>query len=192
MLEIQVDTEGQITPVTRDFWDDLVTLADPHIRAGVGASACWCEEYEDCVQEVWVEVLQRIYLVDPDPMQGSLAGWLSKIARRTASRFLRRRAREVQFQGRPLPAGAQVPDPHCMDPAIEFFMGEEKAALAESVELLRTVESENAYRLVNQYLNEPSALACLPLRIDLGTGRFWHLWRKTRKFLQKRLAPFEQ
>ena len=89
-------------------------------------------------------------------------------------------------------AGAQVPDPHSMDPAIEFSMGEEKTALSEPVELLRAVESENAYRLVNQYLSDSSALEFLPLRIDLGAGRFWHLWRKTKKFLQKRLAPFEE
>ena len=192
MLEIQVNTEGQITPVTRDFWDDLVTLADPHIRAGVGASACWCEEYEDCVQEAWVEVLRKIHLVDPDPMRGSLAGWLRAIARRTASRFLRRRARTSQMQGLPLASGAQVPDPNHVDPAIEFSMWEEMATIAVSVELLRAVEGENAYRLVNEYLTEPSALACLPLRYDLGAGKFWHLWRKTKSFLQKRLAKFEE
>jgi DNA-directed RNA polymerase specialized sigma24 family protein len=192
MLETQMDTQGGSTPLTSSFWDEFVTLADPHIRAGVSSRSYSCEEYEDCVQEAWVEVLRRIHLVDPDPERGSLACWLRAIARRTSSRFLRRRIRATRMQGSRLPSGAQVPDPHLVDPAIASAAVEETVALAVSLELLRDVEGEDAYRLVNQYLTESTALASLPLRIDLGAGRFWHLWRKTKRFLQKRLAPFEE
>jgi DNA-directed RNA polymerase specialized sigma24 family protein len=137
-----------------------------------------------------VPIIRFHSLVDSDPERGSLACWLRAIARRTSNRFLRRRVRATRMQGSRLPSGAQVPDPHLVDPAIASAAGEETVALAVSLEPLRDVEGEDAYRLVNQYLAESSGLAGLPLRIDLGAGKFWHLWRKTKRFLQERLAPF--
>ena len=192
MMGTRVDTEGRVASLSKGAWNDLLTLAEPHIRAGIHASGCPISEVDDCHQEAWLAVLGKIHLVDPDPERGSLACWLRAIAHRTASRFLRRRAHNVRMRTQPLLSSAQLPDPHPVDPAAVLGAGEETTALATSVESLRVNVGEDAYRLVNEYLVDSSPLSSLPLRIDLGAGRFWHLWRKTKRFLRKRLAPPEQ
>ncbi len=192
VLVIRADTNGRVTTLPSGVWKDLLTLAEPHIRVGIYSSGCPISEYEDCYQEAWLAILGKIHLVDPDPDRGSLGCWLRAIARRTASRFLRRRNRNARIQGQSSLSSAQIPDPHLVDPASQYVTVEAATALAVSLELLRTHVGEDAYRLVNQYLADPSGLTGLPLRTDLGAGRFWHLWRKTKKFLRAQLVSPEK
>ena len=185
----RLDTAGPVTSRPAELWNDLVTLADPHIRAAVAGCGCPRAEYEDCVQEAWGEILGCIHLVDPASERGSLAGWLRTIARRTAFRMLRRRIRNFRVQTLPMASFACLPDRHQADPATEYDAREAATALVTAVDMLRVNVGEDAHQLVLHYLVDPSALTRLSLRDDLTAGRFWHLWRKAKTFLRTRLEP---
>lgn len=189
MTIIEADTAGRVTAVPDELWSRVVALADPHIRRVVGGSACPSSELDDCVQEVWAQIVSRILRVDAAPPAGSFAGWLHAVARRTALRFSPHRGRTARVQTLPMVSAADLPDTHESDPASNYAAREAARDLASAVGLLRANVGEQADQLVQYYLAEPSSLTRVSHHFDLTAGRFWHLWRKTKAFLRMYLEP---
>jgi RNA polymerase sigma factor (sigma-70 family) len=192
----RADTYGCVSRPPSAIWNDLVALADPHIRAEVGTCAVTRGQMEECVQEAWVEVVASLPSVDPAPARGSLVAWLRTIARRSACRFLRRQARtrtpaELPPAGIPWLRRACRPDPGQPDPAEQLAAIETELALARAVDSLPHALGADAHRLVRTYLHTHLNLTHLAAHLHLAPGRFWHLWRRSKTHLRSCLKPLE-
>jgi len=73
-------------------WQRFFAAYDPFIRRLVRASHIPHAEIDDCVQDVWLELIRKLSSFDYDPSRGPFAAWLTTLVRHKIARKLRHRA----------------------------------------------------------------------------------------------------
>jgi RNA polymerase sigma-70 factor (ECF subfamily) len=97
------------SPALMEAWDRFYWAYQPRIRALLGKWRLPAVDREDCLQEVWVEVVAHLGRFQHDPRRGRLSTWLTTLTRNKAVDSIRRRNRHPS---QPLEAHAGgLPDP---------------------------------------------------------------------------------
>jgi RNA polymerase sigma factor (sigma-70 family) len=76
---------------THQSWDDFYAEYAPYVRRMVRSWNMSAADEDDCVQEIWMEIISKLTSLDYDPRRGHLRGWLFLLVRRKMIRHLRRR-----------------------------------------------------------------------------------------------------
>lgn len=182
---IRADTLGHREPLEQAAWADFFALATPRVQAVIVAAGVRPADRDDCLQEVWMELMRGTTRIDPSLRRGSLQGLLSVIARRTAWRHQRRLQRQLPSDPPPSSSLLLGSGP---DPAELCQRREESAILARCVAALRVQVGPEARVLVERYLADDAPLETLAADLDLTPGQLWHRWRKTLQYLRKQLT----
>ncbi len=79
-----------------DAWSDFVRRYDPDVRRFVRSFALDIETLEDLMQQIWIEVAQRIKTYTYDPSK-TFRGWLRRVCHSRAIDLIRQRRPGVEF-----------------------------------------------------------------------------------------------
>ncbi|HET8940336.1 MAG TPA: sigma-70 family RNA polymerase sigma factor [Polyangiales bacterium] len=131
-----------------DAFDALYVRYAPYVTA-IGARLLGqCEEVEDLVQDVFVEVLRGLgQLREP----AAFKGWLAQIAIRGATRRLRKRKLRWAFMGARVPEQREFLSPHTATPeqrtlGVQLYkLLEALPAKSRVIWILRHIEGEPLY-----------------------------------------------
>jgi len=125
-------------------WDAFFARYDPRIRRMVRAWHLPEADADDCVQEIWAELLEKLGAFRYDPRRGRLEAWLATLVRRKVSRLVRRRARGVVLLADPSfsPGSADA------DPAVAAERRESRRLVRRALAVLRRTVSAENYRIV--------------------------------------------
>ena len=80
-------------PRDTDAWDEFFAIYDAMIRRFAGAAGFRGHELDECVQEVWIAVLEHLETFEIDPERGRFRTWLYQVVRSKATDLLRRKNR---------------------------------------------------------------------------------------------------
>jgi RNA polymerase sigma factor (sigma-70 family) len=80
-------------PALAEAWDHFYDIYTPRIRWFLSRSGLSEADREDCLQDVWSEVVTHLADLRYDPGRGRLSTWLLTVARNRALNMLRRRRR---------------------------------------------------------------------------------------------------
>ena len=75
-------------------WNDFYRVYDDLIRRFVSAQGVATSDVDDCVQEVWSEVVTRLARFDRRPDRPGLRSWLYKLVRSKSADVYRSRQRQ--------------------------------------------------------------------------------------------------
>ena len=95
-------------PTLAQAWDHFYDAYTPRIRGFLRRSGLPEADREDCLQEVWSEVVAHLADLRYDPRRGRLSTWLITVARHRALNMLRRRR---SMSAGLIEAGAALVDP---------------------------------------------------------------------------------
>jgi RNA polymerase sigma factor (sigma-70 family) len=171
-------------------WDDFYRVYDGLIRRFVLAQGLRGADVDDCVQEVWVEVVSRLEAYEHDPDRPGLRAWLSTIVRNRATDQIRRRARRPAQSLEELREAGREPGTAEADPAHLFECAWERLLLATLVSELRREVSDTNYRLLCLRLLEGRAVADVAAALGLAPEQAWYRQYRLLKKLQVRLALY--
>jgi RNA polymerase sigma-70 factor (ECF subfamily) len=79
-----------------DAWNQFYDFCNPMIARAVGVHRLSEADRNDCVQEVWGEIIARLVHFQYDPARGRLRTWISTLMRNKVVDLIRRRARQRQ------------------------------------------------------------------------------------------------
>jgi len=89
------------SPVLVEAWEQFYRSYEPRLRAFLEKCRLADADLEDCLQDVWVEVVAHLGHFQHDPRRGRLSTWLTTLARNKAVDSIRRRSRHsMQSLGR--------------------------------------------------------------------------------------------
>ncbi len=81
------------SPILVEAWERFYRSHEPRLRALLEKWRLSDADREDCLQEVWVEVVAHLGHFQHDPRRGRLSTWLTTLARNKAADSIRRRTR---------------------------------------------------------------------------------------------------
>jgi RNA polymerase sigma-70 factor, ECF subfamily len=172
-------------------WEGFYGFYAPRIRAFLKR---WClseADRNDCLQDVWHEVVVRFVRFRHDPRRAQFSTWLMTLARNKAVDAIRRRNRHVlESLGGDAATAAQDPGP---DPAAQYERGRVLAQVRGVLAELSRQVSPTSYRVVYLRWIEgrpaaevAAALALTPEQVRFRTCR---LKRKVRELLERAGDP---
>jgi RNA polymerase sigma factor (sigma-70 family) len=82
---------GEDNPHLCQAWQRFYALFSPLIRRIVRSSRIPLADLDDCVQEVWLELVRKLPSFDYQPLQAPFGAWLSTLVRRKVTHWLRQR-----------------------------------------------------------------------------------------------------
>ncbi len=176
-----VDPPGPLV----DAWDGFYRLYTPRIWAFLTRSGLQAADREDCLQDVWKEVVARLDHLPYEPKGGRLSSWLMTVARNRAVNSIRR--------GRHVWVGldeAKVPAPdRGPDPAAEIERRADRARVRSVLVQLSERVSELSYRVLYQRGIEGRSCTevadALRLTHDQVRFRFHRMKRKFRELFER-------
>ena len=100
-------------PRDTDAWDEFFAIYDAMIRRFAGAAGFRGHELDECVQEVWIAILEHLETFEIDPERGRFRTWLYQVVRSKATDLLRRKNRQANVslstRGELVDATSQAP-----------------------------------------------------------------------------------
>ena len=177
-------------------WDEFYRVYSELVRRFVGSQGLHGADADDCVQEVWSEVVVRLTDFERPPGRPGLRAWLYTIVRSRAVDVLRRNTREsggemVRKPG--LTDSATLPS-EPVDPewsTSDSYDREWKTALVRTLvaELQREVSERNA-RLLEMRLVEGRGVTAVAAALGLTPEQVWYRQHRLLKKLRARAALF--
>ena len=135
--------------VERDAWQRFYNQHDPFIRRVVCTSLrkqTSDADADDCVQEVWAELVTKLAATSYDPRRGRFGSWLFSFVRRKVIRFLRRKSRHPA-QSLADPAAALAGRDG--DPQTAYQRQEDRQLVHRMLAVLRGRVSDINYRILH-------------------------------------------
>jgi len=168
----------------RGSWEIFYEQYDPVIRRVVRSWRLSEADADDCVQEVWAELIAKLGDLGYDPQKGRFRSWLFTFARRKVSRFLRRKRRVL---AQPLADPAKVAD-RDGDPTIASQRREAGEAVHRMLSALRGQVSDINYRVLHLRWIDGRSSTEIAAQVDMTQDQVrWRLQRMQRK-LRKLIA----
>jgi RNA polymerase sigma-70 factor (ECF subfamily) len=128
-----------------EAWERFFQACDPLVRRFARACRVPRADLDDCVQEVWAELVRRLRSLRYDPRRGRFRTWLYTIVHSKATDLLRRRLRHPTES---LGARAGALGSREGDPAAEGERRGQREAVQRVLAELRRGVSERSYRVL--------------------------------------------
>jgi RNA polymerase sigma-70 factor (ECF subfamily) len=170
---------------SRQCWEAFYARYDPLVRRTVEAWRMPRADAEDCIQEIWTEIVGKLSKLDFDPRRGRLRSWLYTLVRRKMIRHLRRRKRE---------APRSTTDPATLDggpgadPSLVCLRRENRELVHRTLEELRRRVSEQNYRVVHLRWIDGRGAAEIAGEVDLTQEQVRYRLRRMKRKLRGLLA----
>jgi RNA polymerase sigma factor (sigma-70 family) len=166
----------------REAWQRFYDQYDAFIRRVVCSSLgkhAFDADADDCVQEVWAELVTKLARASYDPRRGRFAAWLFSFARRKAIRFLRRKARHAT---RSLADPAATLAGRDGDPQAHCERQENRDLVHRMLAQLRGRVSETNYRILHLRWMEGRTSAEIAAAVNVSQDQVrYRLGRMKRK-----------
>ena len=177
-----------------EAWEEFYRVYDGLIRRFMIARGVSGTDVDDCVQEVWMEVVARLTAFNRPPNRPGLRSWLYKLVRAKASDLFRRKCRwSTESLER---AGRERSEPSA-DPAASFEKEWEHALLESVLAEVQQEVSEINHRVLrmrlvdNRSVNDvASSLGLSPEQVRSRSHRMMKKLRSYRsRFTGKSISP---
>jgi RNA polymerase sigma-70 factor (ECF subfamily) len=175
-------------------WDQFYHVYSELVRRFVGSRGLHGADADDCVQEVWSDVIVRLTEFQRPEGRPGLRAWLYTIVRSRAIDVLRRNARESPGEMTRGPSDSATAAAEPVDPewsTSSAYEREWKTALVRTLaeELKREVSERNA-RLLQMRLVEGRDVATVAAALGLTPEQVWYRQHRLLKKLRARAAVF--
>lgn len=171
-------------------WERFYSRCSPIVHGIVGTWHMPLDDTDDCVQEIWGEIIEKLPSFNCDPRLGGFQGWLSLVVRRKIIHFNRRKAgkRFSNIDDVEMPLVSREPDP-----ADACLSREKRQHVRQMLAALGETQSESSYqvlyhRSIND-LNVKGIANLLHLTPEQVRARYHRMKQKARKFLR---SQFDQ
>jgi len=173
-----------------EAWERFFAMFDPLVRATVLGCCVSPDELEDCVQEAWIEIAQKLPALRFDTGRGRLQGWLYLLVRRRTLKCQRR----LDRADRNLPvAETSVDAVVCFrfrEPPTACRQQEAREQLHAALAEFRERVSPTTYRVLQLVSLENRTVAETGRRLGLTPSQVWtrhhRAKAKLRQFLEQR------
>jgi RNA polymerase sigma factor (sigma-70 family) len=161
-------------------WERFYRQYDPLIRRVVRSWRLSDADTDDCIQEVWSELITKLAEVDYNPRRGRFGSWLFTFVRRKVIRFIRRKTRH---SCRSLADCAAMVVGHDDDPLTACQRQEDRQLVRRMLAVLRTRVSDTNYRVLHLRWIDGRSNAEIAALVNLTQDQVrYHLKRMKRKF----------
>ena len=171
-------------------WERFYSRCSPIVHRIVANWRMPIHDTDDCVQEVWGEIIEKLPSFNCDPRLGGFQGWLSLVVRRKTIHFNRRKAgkRFNNIDDVEMPLISREPDP-----ADACLSREKRRHVRQMLSALGKTQSESSYqvlyhRSIND-LNVKGIANLLDLTPEQVRARYHRMKQKARQFLR---SQFDQ
>ncbi len=154
-------------PALAEAWDCFYQTYSPLIRRFSLACGVSRTDLDDCVQEVWNEIVQRLPEFCYDPRRGRFRTWLYALVRSKAVDLIRVRTRHPTV-GLPGEAELRGPDP---DPAAQYECHCQQEAVRRALVVLRRRVSQQSYDVLHMYWIEGCSVPEIAAALGLTAGQ---------------------
>ena len=148
-------------------WEQFYGLCHEWIRRFVISLRVRLDEVEECVQDVWLALMERLKAWRYDPARGRFRTWLYRIVVHKTTDSLRRRRRHI---AQPLSVtdrhGAAIPSP-ISDPLSDCECRSDRETVHAVLVLLREQVSPLSYRIFHLRRVEERSVADVAALADL-------------------------
>lgn len=169
-------------------WERFYSLCDRFIRTISAAQGVPAADLDDCAQEVWASLVQRLQTLQFDPERGKFHTWLFAIVRNTVvdswRRESRRRTVDITMHSSVLSADDGA------DPAVQFERDDEKYAVDQAMAALKNGVSEVNYELAQMRWREERSVSETAEALNLTTRQVWFRQHRMKKQLACFLKDF--
>lgn len=149
--------------VLAQAWDEFYRIYNSVMRRFAAAQGVRGAEIDDCLQEVWMEVVVRLDGFDHPRNRPGLRAWLYTIVRSKAADCFRRRARQSASH---LERSSEVPS-EAPSPPDQFEQDWERALLETLIEDLRSQTSARNAQLLKMRLLDGRSVQDVARALDL-------------------------
>jgi RNA polymerase sigma-70 factor (ECF subfamily) len=161
------DPDGGLTAA----WEEFFRIYNPLIGRLTVACQVPRDSHDDCVQQVWVEVVKKLPAFRYDPRRGRLLTWLNRITRGKAIDLRRRRSCRPTHN---LTARQQADLPGTeTDPAAAYERRRQREAVWFVLGELRSQVSECSYRVLYLRWVEGRTAAETAAAVGLTAPQVW-------------------
>ena len=171
-------------------WDEFYRIYDGLIRRFVCSHGVPRSDVEDCVQEVWGEVVERLAKFERPVDRPGLRSWLYTLVRSKAADLFRKKVRQQADRIEPSEPTARGIADSDSDPAALFEKRWESALLESVVEELRTQVSEVNYQILRMRLLEGCDVREVANQLSLTPEQVRYRHHRVMRKLRTRLAVF--
>jgi RNA polymerase sigma factor (sigma-70 family) len=147
-------------------------------------------DVDDCVQEVWCEVVERLADFQRPPHRPGLRAWLYTLVRSKAADLFRNKTRRPARRLEPADTPAREPRTCESDPAEALEAKWERALLQSVLQQLRREVSELNYRVLHMRLIEDQDVKQVAAELNLSPDQVRYRHHRMKRKLQTRLAVF--
>jgi RNA polymerase sigma factor (sigma-70 family) len=171
-------------------WDEFYRVYDDLIRRFVISREIPSADVDDCVQEVWREVILRLVDFQRPADRPGLRAWLYTLVRAKTANVLRDRAKRAADSIEQATAAGREPSQGAADPANLFEQKWELALLESSLEELRQQISDVNYRILRMRLLEERSVAEVAAQLELSPEQVRYRYHRVIRKLKTYLAVF--
>ena len=177
--------EGRKPPARlRRAWDEFFRLHDPLVRCAIRTRGMCRADSEDCVQEVWTAVLERLPRFEPDPCRGRFRSWIARLIRNQVVDFVRKTCRGA---ARRVGLPEEMPCQRETDPAVAYCRSERRRLVRHVLGHLEEQVSETNYRLVHLRWMEGQDVPTVAGELGLTSQQVWYRHHRVKKQLRRLL-----
>jgi RNA polymerase sigma-70 factor, ECF subfamily len=159
--------QGQHTPPAgqTEAWERFHAAYAPLIRSFVLAFGVHEADADDCCQEVWKDIFQRVPAFHSDGSSAAISSWLKKIARSKATDALRNRLRHPMKH---LGPGAEAVLPsRDAGPAAEYEQRRRQEAVHRILSILRQKLPALSYRAFSLHCFEKKTIKEIAVELNV-------------------------
>lgn len=170
----------------RGCWERFYQRYDPFIRRVVRSWHLPDADTDDCIQEVWAELITKLAGVDYDPRRGPFRSWLFTFVRRKVIRFIRGKSRHSsQSLADPAATVAGRDD----DPSTACQRQENRQLVRRMLAVLRTRVSETNYRILHLRWIDGRSNAEIAAVVDIKQDQVRYRLQRMKRKLRTLIAP---
>jgi RNA polymerase sigma factor (sigma-70 family) len=174
-------------------WEQFYRCCDPLLRQFAGACQVPANARDDCVQQVWEELLKSLPRLDYDPRRGSMRSWLYTVVHSKATDLLRRTIRHAAVSLPP--EVANLLQGREEDPATEYERNQRCAEVQYMLAELRRSVSERNYAVLHLHWIEGHPVAEVAAALGLTPAQVWvrehRLKRKLQRLFRQHLSAIQ-
>jgi RNA polymerase sigma factor (sigma-70 family) len=169
-------------------WEEFFVTYDVVVRATIRKLHKALDIIDDVAQDVWIILIRKLPKLKFDPVLGSIAAWVAKIAQRLATKRARRHSRQ-QHGSLSAERGNSLVDPE-PGPDMEFEWMQEHELFGSLVLVFAGTLPEREGRIVVLRFVESQAVVEIARKLGVSEDCVWSVLHriipKLRDFLRRR------
>ena len=183
---LRCTTEGdEPTLELRQAWEQFYNACDPVIRKFARKVAPRQIDLDDCVQDVWADLVKNLRDFKLDRSRGKFTSWLYTVVRSKATNQLRRQARDG-CDG--ILAAARAVAPDADDPARQFDRQSQRQIVRSALAKLKDISSDRSFAVLHMRQIEGRSVREVAQSLGMKSGQVWVTEHRMKRKLRNLLS----